>query len=215
MTLREWQQLIKPVEYLLFNCSDSVTISDAWVPYPIGLCLHFRDFIGPVQSWQIGEHENTALLAIHPLSDKYKRPEGQYNRSKIIEAFAAKGIANQRLSIQEYFTALPHYKFVISPPGNGIDCHRHYEAIIAGCIPIVEEYEPMHTKYGDCPILYTRDYSEITPEYLEQKYTEMLDKTYDFSRLFLGTYNHETQIEIMKSGNYWCNRFKGHNWYMM
>jgi hypothetical protein len=28
-------------------------------------------------------------------------------------------------------------KFVISPPGNGIDCHRTWEALIMGAIPIV------------------------------------------------------------------------------
>ena len=33
---------------------------------------------------------------------------------------------------------LSKYKFIISPEGNGIDCHRHYEAILCGCIPIIE-----------------------------------------------------------------------------
>jgi len=92
---------------------------------------------------------------------------------------------------------------VISPEGNGIDCHRHYEALIAGCIPIIEDNSQIREKYKGCPILYTHDYSEITETYLIQKYTEMLDQTYDFAPLFLSTYTPEEQEEIKKCGNYW------------
>lgn len=35
-----------------------------------------------------------------------------------------------------YFNSLSTYKFVISP--EGIDCHRHYEALLARCVPIIE-----------------------------------------------------------------------------
>jgi hypothetical protein len=28
------------------------------------------------------------------------------------------------------------YKFVVSPEGNGVDCHRHYECIGLGAIPV-------------------------------------------------------------------------------
>jgi hypothetical protein len=62
-------------------------------------------------------------------------------------------------------------------------------------------------KYAGCPILYTSDYSEITEEYLLQKYSEMIDKTYDFSKLFLSYYNDETQQYIKQCGNYWTYKF--------
>jgi hypothetical protein len=108
---------------------------------------------------------------------------------------------------------LPKYKFIISPEGNGIDCHRHYEALMAGCIPIIEDNELIREKYKGCPILYTKDYSEITKEYLESKYEEMKNKYYDFSRLFLNYYDDKTQIEIKNNGNYWGNRLTGKTWY--
>jgi hypothetical protein len=41
------------------------------------------------------------------------------------------------LSPRAHRKALKRYQFVISPPGNGPDCHRTWEAIYLGTIPIV------------------------------------------------------------------------------
>lgn len=37
----------------------------------------------------------------------------------------------------DYRLAVRHAKFVISPPGNGMDCHRTWEAIYLGAVPVV------------------------------------------------------------------------------
>jgi hypothetical protein len=85
---------------------------------------------------------------------------------------------------------------------------------MAGCIPIVEHNPLTEEKYKGCPILYTKDYSEITHEYLEAKYKEMLDKNYDFSRLFLSYYSKEEQLAIKDQGNFWMKVTTGKQWYM-
>lgn len=40
---------------------------------------------------------------------------------------------------KEYFEMLARYKFVASPPGNGIDCHRTWEAMYLETVPIVKD----------------------------------------------------------------------------
>ncbi len=126
----------------------------------------------------------------------------------------ANGISNRHTDCIEYFTALPNYKFVISPEGNGIDCHRHYEALVAGCIPIVERHEGICKKYEGCPIVWTDDYSEITESYLLEKYDEMIDTVYDFSCLFIDFYPENIRNQIRFNGNYWCKKLtKGSIWY--
>ena len=99
-------------------------------------------------------------------------------------------ISNNLINNSTYYFKLPNYKFVISPEGNGIDCHRHYESLMAGCIPIIEKEnsEIIKNKYGNVPILYTTDYSEITEEYLENIYDEYLDKQFNFSKLYLSNW---------------------------
>jgi hypothetical protein len=92
-----------------------------------------------------------------------------------METLQRSGIMNITLDHNDYFSILPSSKFVISPEGNGIDCHRHYEALLAGAIPVMEKNPLTEEKYKDLPVLWTTDYSEITREYLEQKYNEMID----------------------------------------
>lgn len=123
------------------------------------------------------------------------------------------GFSNSSLGGSEYFKTIGTYKFVASPEGNGIDCHRHYEALLAGCIPILEKNPKSESKYAGCPVLWTTDYSEITEEYLTMKYKEMLNTEYDFSPLFLSSYTSEIQQKIKDRGNYWCLKLEGKEWY--
>jgi len=41
--------------------------------------------------------------------------------------------------IENYLATLSRSKFVLSPMGNGLDCHRTWEALYAGSIPVVLE----------------------------------------------------------------------------
>jgi hypothetical protein len=43
------------------------------------------------------------------------------------------------LSGRIYRKTVSRYMFIASPPGNGLDCHRTWEALYMGCIPIVED----------------------------------------------------------------------------
>jgi len=58
-----------------------------------------------------------------------------------------------------------NYKFVISPHGNGLDCHRTWEAIFLGCIPIVRT-SPLDSLFKGLPILIVQNWSDITEHLL-------------------------------------------------
>jgi hypothetical protein len=63
-------------------------------------------------------------------------------------------------SPKKYREMVSNSAFVLSPPGNGADCHRTWEAIYLGAIPIVlKKYWP----FGDLdlPVLAVEDWSEI------------------------------------------------------
>ena len=159
--------------------------------------------------------KDLVLCAINGGTDQRRRGSAPINRKHILETLSNNGIQNICIEPDKYFTVLPKYKFIISPEGNGIDCHRHYEALMAKSIPIVEDSALIRAKYGNAPILYTKDYSEITQEYLEQKYAEMTDPNvlWDFSRLFLSSWSPEEQTMIMYRGNFWCEKLSGYPWY--
>jgi hypothetical protein len=181
---------------------------DGWMPFPIGMGYHYVAQMSKGQRLQKGPHDQLLLCSITPTTDYKRRAHGK-NRSTILNSLNSNGITNNYLPPDLYFESLPFYKFVISPEGNGIDCHRHYEALMAGCIPIIERNPLVEEKYRGCPILWTTDYSEITPEYLNHKYEEMKSRVYDFSRLFIEFYPPHTQADIKRCGNYWMNKLTG------
>lgn len=68
------------------------------------------------------------------------------------------------------------YKFIISPHGNGLDCHRTYESILLGSVPVVRS-STLDGLYEGMPVLIIKDWKDLTKEVLEQyKCTGNLEK---------------------------------------
>jgi hypothetical protein len=207
--LEEWQKITKDISGIIIQAS-SLDGNDSWQPFPVGMSWQF--IANPKEALQPGTHKNLLLCGFRPLTD-YVRRKDTMNRLIAQHFLEQNGFKNEMISPEEYFTILPSYKFVISPEGNGVDCHRHYEALMAGCIPIMEYNPIIIQKYAGLPILYTQTYQEITKEYLEAKYEEMKGNRYDFSRLFLQYYSPELQSEIKSCGNFWLEKTRGSSWY--
>jgi len=206
-TLIEWQKRAIDSKELIVQASNPDG-SDSWTPFPIGMGWAYvlNNMSLP------GTHSNLVLCAVSSSTDSKRRTYG-INRKLILENLSKNNIKNSFTAASTYFSILPSYKFVISPEGNGIDCHRTYEALIAGCIPVLEKNPLTEQKYRGCPILWTVDYSEITEEYLNKKYTEMIGQTYDFSCLFLSSYSLDLQHTVMVYGNFWLQKTCKKKWY--
>ena len=84
---------------------------------------------------------------------------------------------------EEYLRDLASCKFVVSPRGNGIDCHRTWEALYLGAIPIVRtsSLDPM---YEGLPVLIVNEWSDISGEFLEKIWEEMRGKEFNFAKLY-------------------------------
>lgn len=213
MTLREWQNCIKPLNQIIVQAS-TIDVSDGLTNCSIGMCYGYSLIIQNTSEseyilTQIGNHNKLVNCSISLATDRRRRGNYSINRMNILETLKMNDINNTRIDNSTYYHELPNYKFVISPEGNGIDCHRHYEALMAGCIPIIEDNSIIKEKYGNVPILYTRDYSEITKEYLEKIYDEYLDKEFNFSKLFINYWPENEQQLIKQRGNYWCLKING------
>jgi len=76
-----------------------------------------------------------------------------------------KYVLENNIAFDEYITNMSRCKYVISPPGNGIDCHRTWEALYIGCIPIVIKNK-LYDNWTDLPILQVSDYSDLDNEML-------------------------------------------------
>lgn len=71
---------------------------------------------------------------------------------------------------RKFLEEIKYSKFVLCPRGNGIDTHRLWETLYMGSIPIVK-YENAHHLFTDLPILFIKEWNEITEEFLNNKYS--------------------------------------------
>ena len=91
-----------------------------------------------------------------------------------------------------------HYKFVLSPQGTGIDCHRTWEALLMGCIPIVLSSN-LDELYKDLPIVVLQSWNDINKGLLEKEYARIIqnkkNNVYNMEKLTL---------------EYWQNKIVAH-----
>lgn len=84
------------------------------------------------------------------------------------------------------------YCFVISPHGNGLDCHRGWEAMCLGCIPIVKTSKIDHL-YKDLPVLIVQSWKDLNQKTLDNTITEFKlkyeNKKLNYEKLSLKYWN--------------------------
>ena len=99
---------------------------------------------------------------------------------------------DKKIPREETWKNMVNYKWIISPHGNGLDCHRTYEAIALGCIPVVKS-STLDIMYKDMPIIILNDWKEISLELLKSKTEVALKKSKEIITL-----------------NYWNNNINGY-----
>lgn len=99
-------------------------------------------------------------------------------------------------SLENYWRAVSKSVFIISPPGNGIDCHRIWEALYLRTIPIVKYHESF-SQFKHLPILFVNSWDEVTIDNLQSSIN--IFKDIDFSNI--------QELTI----NYWSNLITNEN----
>ena len=85
----------------------------------------------------------------------------------------------------EYVRALRSHTFCLAPRGNGIDTHRMWEALYAGCIPIVQRSLALKD-FADLPIFFVDDWAQAADEATLLKVRdEFRARTWDLRKLTL------------------------------
>jgi hypothetical protein len=97
---------------------------------------------------------NKNLVYYEP--DKIKRFDNYYSQSKFV--------------------------FVISPHGIGLDCHRTWEALVLGCIPIVKT-SGLDSLYDNLPVLILNDWSDLTEELMIDTINKFKNIKFNYEKL--------------------------------
>ena len=152
-----------------------------------------------------------------PLLDKAHREWGSFcdlvKPMSPIETKFTESVVDRagRLKVEvtndSFYNLLSGYKFILSPRGAGLDCHRTWEAMYTGAIPIVLS-SSIDSVYEGLPIVIVKSWDEITESFLERKYSELLGKECDVSRMFMEHWiskisdaRHEQKIHFITYAN--------------
>lgn len=82
--------------------------------------------------------------------------------------------------------SLAHF-FTISPRGRGMDCHRTWEALLLGSVPVIPEL-PINRLFETLPVVVVQDWASVTPAFLTAEKERILGETFDFAPLLLETW---------------------------
>jgi hypothetical protein len=76
------------------------------------------------------------------------------------------------------------YQFVLSPHGAGLDCHRTWEALLLGCIPIVKSAN-INGLFNELPVISVNEWSEVNSSFLENAMREIESKSINTEKLLM------------------------------
>jgi hypothetical protein len=97
-------------------------------------------------------------------------------------------IDQPNLLYSEYLKKIKQHKFILSPKGNGLDCHRTWEILKLKRIPILKREGQLEKLYKNIPILFVDNWYDLDNINLNELY-----KSYDFMN----------QDYLTKK--FWCN----------
>lgn len=200
----EFDQFINDARLQHWFCQNLLITHPKMTHMPIGLDYHTMSKVGEQHPWGVGatpqEQEVTLMKAIEEapqFPNRYLYCYSNFHhkiwgigergdRKDVVEkvnkdivmydpTFTPRDIAWNR---QSYFM------FVLSPKGGGYDCHRTWEALCLGCIPIVKR-SGLSPLFDGLPVLQVNDWSEVTGGLLAKTLQEHQTKTYTLEKLTL------------------------------
>lgn len=104
-------------------------------------------------------------------------------------------------SNKNYLRQLMRHHFVLAPPGNGVDTHRLWEAMLAGAYPIVLR-APAMEPFSAMPILFVDDFREVTLDFLKENIVTLEKKKNHLEMLQMSFWKQkiETAKNDLKNG---------------
>ncbi len=160
-----------------------VTSKDQW------LYVNFRPATNPSVRQKI--YDSFQALAQHEKWVTFQSPQLHHDRS-------------------EFAKQLVRHQFVLAPPGNGVDTHRLWEALIAGTYPIVLKSLAMEP-FRALPILMVDSFEEINLDFLKANLKLLEEKKKNISMMQMHFW--KEKIEASKISLQGREKIKWKEWF--
>ena len=97
-----------------------------------------------------------------------------------------------QLPLSNYLPILASHRYAISPPGNGIDCHRIWECLLMGVIPVLLRSCFTESIAETIPCILLDSWDDLSIETLHTEYPRLTKKL----------------VELYRSGDFLFSQFK-------
>jgi hypothetical protein len=159
-----------------FTTNNSLPLHQKMVSIPIGIANAYwphgnKDVFLDVMGQEVEKK--------HMLIMNFETQTNSQKRLPILKNFAKKNFCYNppKKKLQPYLLDMKSSYFVLSPVGNGLDCHRTWEALLLGTVPIVES-TTLNSMYKDLPVLIVDDLKNVNLELLKEKLVEFFDQEF-------------------------------------
>ena len=140
------------------------------IPVPIGIENHDGPSKGTFLDFDFMEEKSSSPP---PIIEKknliYVNLGHTHNNRQVVESLLDKNencyVRSQRIPFSDYYEEMRGFTMVASPRGNGLDCHRTWEALLVGSIPIVEK-NFIYDAWPDLPFIQIDSWASLS--YTEQ-----------------------------------------------
>ena len=176
-----------------FGQNPSVMHQEKFTPIPIGVanryvynhgnCANFSPFYER-------EHNQKSCL----LGYNFNAGTHQAERVPLLNHFKSQDYV-QNLGAHkhtQYLSNMHRAKFILSPRGNGLDCHRTWEALIVGTIPVLKS-SMLDELLDGLPVLIVDDWMDINQASLELSY-ELIKQKFTQEHLKKVTYAYWQEV---------------------
>lgn len=166
----------KPYNVVLWYAQNCLVNKPDIIPIPIGI---ERPQVGSCGDQEIlNKYRDSVkdILCYCAISPSTNPSERNFNRNK---SFITNDF--ERVSFENHTKKLSRSYFCISPPGNGHDCHRTWEALSLNTIPIVKRSVASEYFSKSATMLLVDSFNDITEDLLMGKIGEFKNEGAHFS----------------------------------
>lgn len=96
--------------------------------------------------------------------------------------FVTTEIRSNGVDFENYINKIYNHKFVVSPEGNGIDCHRTWETLYLNSIPLMKK-NINNQYYTDLPICLVDEWEDVTEDFLNKEYERIINSKWNLDKL--------------------------------
>ena len=187
------------------NCD--IDFRDYVTPIPLGIdyhTLHKKNFWGEKKKHYIFQDINLNLISRKRFDDFHDRKfklicdihlnKGNFNKERQIAYQQSLNIKNSLFINKPYsrikfWRIMRNSQYIISPRGRGFDCHRTWEALALGVVPIIET-SVNDILFKGMPVLIVDSFKEINDD--------LLNNNMDFGAFSLNKITLEYWVDFIK-----------------